>query len=221
MKPFKKTGMKATALLLVLMMVLTGLAACGESGNGGSGTSSKVSADSQLSVSSEMEETESTEQAKDQTYEVALTFVNDKYIAEGDESLIKLITDVSGEVTVPADAEGVDEACLKTLELLKTVPEGQTDLVTVIGDDMKFNSVSVDSEGKATVDLAEVPADGMDNYTEQFFIYQIAGTLINSFSEVSSVAFTVGGQQVETIGGHMDATAAYTLADVDNFNMPS
>ncbi|MDQ9824811.1 hypothetical protein RFZ44_15990, partial [Acinetobacter sp. 163] len=71
--------------------------------------------------------------------------------------LIKLITDVSGEVTVPADAEGVDEACLKTLELLKTVPEGQTDLVTVIGDDMKFNSVSVDSEGKATVDLAEVP----------------------------------------------------------------
>ena len=60
---------------------------------------------------------------------------------------------------------------------------------------------------RATVDLAEVPADGMDNYIEQFFIYQITSTLMNSFSEVSGVTFTVAGQQAETIGGHMDATA--------------
>lgn len=221
MKQLKKTGWKVTALLLVMLMTLTGLSACGESGNGGSGTGSKASADSYLSVSSEEPEPESSEQPQNQTYEVSLAFVNDKYIAEGDESLVKLITDVNGSVTVPADAEGVDEACLKTLELLKTVPEGQSDLVTVIGDDIKFNSVTVDSDGKATVDLASVPADGMDNYTEQFFIYQIAATLINSFSEVNSVAFTVNGQQTETIGGHMDATAAYTLTDVDNFNAPS
>ena len=185
MKQLKKTGWKVTALLLVMLMTLTGLSACGESGNGGSGTGSKASADSYLSVSSEEPEPESSEQPQNQTYEVSLAFVNDKYIAEGDESLVKLITDVNGSVTVPADAEGVDEACLKTLELLKTVPEGQSDLVTVIGDDIKFNSVTVDSDGKATVDR------GIRNFrltawrtapAEQFFIYQIAATLINSFS---------------------------------------
>ena len=180
MKSFKRIGTKATAALLVMLLTLFALSGCGEPQSDGSNAASSSSGDSAPSVSAEEP---SADQPEDQIYEVALTFVNDKYIAEGDESL--------------------------------------ADLTTVIGNDMKINSVKVDSEGRATVDLAEVPADGMDNYTEQFFIYQITSTLMNSFSEVSGVTFTVAGQQAETIGGHMDATAVYTLTDVDNFNMPS
>ena len=218
MKSFKRIGTKATAALLVMLLTLFALSGCGEPQSDGSNAASSSGGDSAPSVSAEEP---SADQPEDQIYEVALTFVNDKYIAEGDESLVKLITDVSGSVKVPADEKGIDEACLQTIELLKKVPEGQADLTTVIGNDMKINSVKVDSEGRATVDLAEVPADGMDNYTEQFFIYQITSTLMNSFSEVSGVTFTVAGQQAETIGGHMDAAAVYTLTDVDNFNMPS
>ena len=217
MKSFKRIGTKMTTMLLVMLMALFALSGCGEPKSGdGAGTGS--GGDTNLSVSAEEP---SAEQPKEQVYEVALTFVNDKYIAEGDESLVKLITDVDGSVSVPADEKGIDEACLQTIELLKKVPDGQADLTTVIGSDMKISSVKVDSEGKATVDLEEIPADGMGNYVEQFFIYQITSTLMNSFPEVSGVAFTVAGQQVETIGGHMDAGAVYTLTDVDNFNMPS
>lgn len=222
MKSLKKIGTKTTAALLILLMGLFALSGCGEPQSAGGGATSGMSGDVNSSTSvQEPEQEPSADQPEAQVYEVALTFVNDKYIAEGDESLEKLITDVSGSVEAAPDEKGIDGACLQAVELLKNVPEGQADLMTVIGKDMKFNSVTVDSEGVATVDLAEIPADGMDNYTEQFFIYQIASTLINSFSEVSGVAFTVAGQQVDSIGGHMDAAAVYTLTDVDNFNMPS
>ena len=117
-------------------------------------------------------------------------------------------------------AEGLAEACKNTIELLRTVPDGRTDLTTVIDDRFQINSVTVGEDGTATVDLASVPENGMDNYSEQFFIYQITGSLVNSFEEVTGVTFTVGGQTVETIGGHLDASARYTVSDLDNFNAP-
>ena len=107
MKSFKRIGTKATAALLVMLLTLFALSGCGEPQSDGSNAASSSSGDLAPSVSAEEP---SADQPEDQIYEVALTFVNDKYIAEGDESLVKLITDVSGSVKVPADEKGIDEA---------------------------------------------------------------------------------------------------------------
>ncbi len=215
----KRKGFKPAALLLVLMLTVFGLSACAENTTGGK--SSSAPGETPLSVSEE-EGAGETEQNKMQTYDVSLTYVNEQYIIEGDESLEKLVTDVSGTVEAPEGAEGLPEACEKTLELLRAVPEGNSDLTTVISDRFKINSVKVDENGQAVVDLAAFTDDaGMDNYTEQFFIYQVTGSLVNSFEEVKSVTFTVDGQAVETLGGHLDASAAYTINDVDSFNAGS
>ena len=125
-----------------------------------------------------------------------------------------------GTVQVSAGAEGLGEACEKTIELLRNVPEGRDDLMTVVDDRFVFNGVTVGEDGTATVDLASLPENGLDNYSEQFFVYQITGSLINTFEEVSGVTFTVGGKSVETIGGHLDASARYTVSDLDSFNTP-
>ena len=222
----KRKGFRLTALLLAMMLAVFGLAACGtetQSGTGGSQASGS-SVDEPLSVEEETEtksqDPEDSQSPEQETYEVALTYVNEQYIAEGDESLEKMITDVDGTVQAPAGEEGLAEACKNTIELLRTVPDGRTDLTTVIDDRFQINSVTVGEDGTATVDLASVPENGMDNYSEQFFIYQITGSLVNSFEEVTGVTFTVGGQTVETIGGHLDASARYTVSDLDNFNAP-
>lgn len=211
-------GKKAAALLLTMMLVVFGLAGCGDGQNNNGGGSSAPVGSADPSVSSEEPDTGDEAQA----YEVALTYVNAKYMEEGDESLDKLIKDVSGRVEVSKDAEGIDEACQKTVELLQQVPDGRTDLMTSVSSKYKINSVKVGADGAAIVDLAAFSDDtGMDNYTEQFFIYQITGSLIDSFEEVKSVKFTVDGKEVETLGGHLDATTAYTLTDVDLFNASS
>lgn len=216
MVKIKRKGTKAAALLLALLLAVFGFTGCGDeqqpAGNGDS------SADPNPSVSSEEPDIGDDVQ----NYEVALTYVNAKYMEDGDESLEKLITDVSGQVEAAKGAGGIDEACKKTVELLKQVPAGRTDIMTSVSDKYGVNSVRVGEDGEATVDLAAFSDDtGMDNYTEQFFVYQITGSLINSFEEVKSVKFTVDGEEVETLGGHLDATASYTLNDVDTFNTSS
>ena len=209
-------GTKAAALLLTLMLAMFGLVGCGDEQKTEGGASSNNPAGA--SVSSE--EPDSGDEA--QAYEVALTYVNAKYMEEGDESLDKLIKDVSGKVEVAKGEESLNEACQKTVELLQQVPDGRTDIMTSVSSKYKINSVKVGEDGTAVVDLAAFSDDiGMDNYTEQFFVYQITGSLIDSFEEVKSVKFTIDGKEVETLGGHLDATTAYTLTDVDMFNASS
>ena len=227
MNMMKRKGFRLTALLLTVMLAVFGLAACGTETQGGAGGSqaSNSSVDEPLSAEEEpatveTQEPEENRDAEQETYEVALTYVNEQYVAEGDESLEKLINDVAGTVKAPAGKEGLGEACEKTIELLRTVPDGRTDLTTVVDDRFQINSVTVDDDGTATVDLASVPENGMDNYSEQFFVYQITGSLVNSFEDVTGVTFTVGGQTAETIGGHLDASARYTVSDLDSFNAP-
>ncbi len=216
MKIIRKKGIKMTALLLALLLGLTGLAGCGgPTGNG----SSDEPVNSGTSVDDPQNQT-----AEGQNFDVMLTFANDKYIAEGDESLEKLITGVKASVTVtdvPEGSSALDEACFMALELLKTVPEGVEDAYTVVRDGINIASVRVNGEGEAAVDIESVPPNGMSSYTEQFFIYQVTGTLIDSFDEVTSVLFTAGGETVETIGGHMDTSTPYTIAEVEAFNAPA
>ncbi len=221
----KRKGFRVTALLLTMMLAVFGFAACGTETQGGAGGSqaSNSSVDEPLSVEPEQTETPQEQEGEkaQETYEVSLTYVNEQYIADGDESLEKLISDVDGgTVQVSAGAEGLGEACEKTIELLRNVPEGRDDLMTVVDDRFVFNGVTVGEDGTATVDLASLPENGLDNYSEQFFVYQITGSLINTFEEVSGVTFTVGGKSVETIGGHLDASACYTVSDLDSFNTP-
>ncbi len=215
----KKNGMKFLTLLIVLLLALFGMAGCGNSSSDSTSNTgdqvSELSSDEPSSVSSPELSTEP--EMKDVTRDVKLTYVNGAYISEGDDSLEKLVTDVPGEVTA---AEGdIAAACSEVLKLLKTVPEEQTGLTTVV-DQMEISDVTVSDDGTATVDFAAIPEGGLDEYTEQFLIYQITGSLINSFDEISSVQFTVGGQQTETIGGHLDVTSAFTIEDLEAFSAP-
>lgn len=211
----RKIGKKVLALLIVLAVALLCLAGCGDdknvSANGGpSGTNISSEPESQDMPSSDPEQ-----QVKD--YNVKLTFVNEAYIADGDESLDKLVTGVDGVVS--AEDGDIQMACSEALKLLNKVPEGKEGLMTVT-DNVEVSGVTLAQDGTVTVDLAAVPQDGLDSYTEQFLIYQIVGTLLDSFDEVTGVGFTVAGEQVETIGGHMDASSVYTMDDLNSFNEP-
>lgn len=216
MKIIRKKGTKITALLLALLLGLFGLAGCG--GPAGTGSS-----DEPVNSGSSADDPQN-QTSEGQTFDVLLTFTNEKYIAEGDESLEKLISGVEASVTVtdvPEGSSALDEACFMALELLKTVPEGVEDAYTVVRDGIDISSVRVNGEGQAVVDICSIPPNGMSSYTEQFFIYQITGTLIDSFEEVTSVLFTVGGENTESIGGHMDTSAPYTMTEVEAFNAPA
>jgi hypothetical protein len=82
--------------------------------------------------------------------------------------------------------------------------------VTLWGGTNTVNSVKV-NDSVATVDLGEISLNvGAEG--EQRAIDQIVWTLTEFAPEITSVAFTVNGEVVESFAGHVDTTSAFVRA---------
>lgn len=150
-------------------------------------------------------------------YEVDLTYANLAYIETGDETIDKFTDDVEQTVSVATmDTEEamLSAAVLEAIELLKTVPDNLDTAVTCVSDSVPVNSATVAGR-QCTVDIG-AKAMEMDSYTEMFFIYQIADTILDSFEQIDQVIFTVDGQAVDSLG-HLDISQPYTDEVVDRF----
>ena len=156
-------------------------------------------------------------------YEVDLTYVNLAYIDSGDEMIDKFVDDVEQIISVEAmdtkEAQ-LSFAVMEAIELLKTVPDRLSDrAVTCVSDRVPVKNVQVTSAGPnahCVVDIDGAGAMEMDSYTEMFFIYQIADTILDSFDSIESVSFTVDGKEVDGLN-HMDLSKPFTDDVLDRF----
>lgn len=145
--------------------------------------------------------------------QVELSFASEKYINDGDESLAKLIDGV--DATIKTDKNDTVHQIEALITLLKTVPEGTEGAVTFVTDDIEIGDITVDGT-KCNIDL-KGNLSGLDLYTEQFFVYQIVDSVLDSFDDIKSISFTVDGKTVDTLGGHMDMSQAFTEKSIDEF----
>ena len=145
--------------------------------------------------------------------QVELSFASEKYINDGDESLEKLIDGV--DATIKTDKNDTVHQIEALITLLKTVPEGTKGAVTFVTDDIEIGDITVDGT-KCNIDL-KGNLSGLDLYTEQFFVYQIVDSVLDSFDDIKSISFTVDGKTVDTLGGHMDMSQAFTEKSIDEF----
>ena len=145
--------------------------------------------------------------------QVELSFASEKYINDGDESLEKLIDGV--DATIKTDKNDTVHQIEALITLLKTVPEGTKGAVTFVTDDIEIGDITVDGT-KCNIDI-KGNLSGLDLYTEQFFVYQIVDSVLDSFDDIKSISFTVDGKTVDTLGGHMDMSQAFTEKSIDEF----
>ena len=157
--------------------------------------------------------TNSSEQTNATVKQVELSFASEKYINDGDESLAKLIDGV--DATIKTDKNDTVHQIEDLITLLKTVPEGTEGAVTFVTDDIEIGDITVDGT-KCNIDL-KGNLSGLDLYTEQFFVYQIVDSVLDSFDDIKSISFTVDGKTVDTLGGHMDMSQAFTEKSIDEF----
>ena len=54
-------------------------------------------------------------------------------------------------------------------------------------------------DGVCTIDLTGDELMDQNMYTESYFIFQTVDTILNSFSEISAVQFTVNGEAADSL----------------------
>ena len=142
-------------------------------------------------------------------YPVKLYYVSSEYLETGDESIEPMIMT---EVLVPTDAEmsEVYDIYDIVLDLLTEVMgEGMDTMVKV----EMVNDTTV-TDGVAVVDFnGEVMHGG--SMEEVYLIEQVVRTLVKSFDEITAVQFTVDGQTVDSLMGHLEANCTYGLISVE------
>ena len=142
-------------------------------------------------------------------YSVKLYYVSSEYLETGDESIEPMIMT---EVLVPTDAEmsEVYDIYDIVLDLLTEVMgEGMDTMVKV----EMVNDTTV-TDGVAVVDFnGEVMYGG--SMEEVYLIEQVVRTLVKSFDEITAVQFTVDGQTVDSLMGHLEANCTYGLISVE------
>ena len=142
-------------------------------------------------------------------YPVKLYYVSSEYLETGDESIEPMIMT---EVLVPTDAEmsEVYDIYDIVLDLLTEVMgEGMDTMVKV----EMVNDTTL-TDGVAVVDFnGEVMYGG--SMEEVYLIEQVVRTLVKSFDEITAVQFTVDGQTVDSLMGHLEANCTYGLISVE------
>ena len=197
---------KITAVILCIAMmttafVFTGCEKVENKGENGSAASSS-------------EQSGKTDDGKsDYVKDVKLSFASETYINDGDESVPKLIDGVDAEIKL--NEKDTVKEIEAVIDLLRSVPEDVKGAVTFVTDDIQIRNITVDGT-KCSIDL-KGDLSGLDPYTEQFFVYQIVDSLLESFDEIDSVSFTANGDIVDTLAGHMDMSQPFTEKSVDEF----
>lgn len=139
-------------------------------------------------------------------YSIVLYYVNDAYVETGDESLEPLVVT---EGTLNIESSLIEERYQQTLELLSQPVDGAD---TMFRQGM-VHGVTV-SDGLAVVDFDSNMMYG-GSMEESFLIEQVVRTLIKSFDDVERVAFTVDGEEVDSLMGHLEANCTYGLIAVE------
>ena len=139
-------------------------------------------------------------------YSIVLYYVNDAYVETGDESLEPLVVT---EGTLNIESSLIEERYQQTLEMLSQPVDGAD---TMFRQGM-VHGVTV-SDGLAVVDFDSNMMYG-GSMEESFLIEQVVRTLIKSFDDVERVAFTVDGEEVDSLMGHLEANCTYGLIAVE------
>ncbi|PKM85432.1 MAG: hypothetical protein CVU86_02160 [Firmicutes bacterium HGW-Firmicutes-11] len=143
------------------------------------------------------------------TYDVVLYFTNMEYVETGDQSLPVLLTETS-EIEVGAEEEPY-HVLLKALSTPVEEAHG-----TMISEQLVIHKVAYSPEGSdlLLVDLAKEGLTG-GSLGESLLISQIVETLLANESLAGDrptptrVQFLVDGEIVESLMGHIDASAPF------------
>lgn len=119
-----------------------------------------------------------------------LSYASYAYVDSGDESLPKMIRNVEIPVKTPDASQ--EALLLGVVEALRTIPQGVEGVDTMVSDLYRINSITV-SGGTAVVDIAGEGTVYASEYDEEFFVYQVADSILHSVSGIRSVRFTVDG----------------------------
>lgn len=205
----------AAVVMVGVMLCMAAFTGCGETDkNGGNG-----SADSQLSA-----ELSSGGDEDVITYELKLTYANSKYVETGDESLPKVNRDgaavihLEGKNAAEKDmSENLEFAVKVALDILRDDPEthgGSADDETCVTEAFGIGDVVVE-EGLCTIDLTGDELLDQNMYSEMYFIIQTVDTILNSFDEITGVAFTVNGEPAEALS-YFSLTGTFDKDSVDS-----
>lgn len=148
--------------------------------------------------------------------QLKLYFVNNDFIATGDESKGALIA-YDESIYLPektpkgmTDEEAASYAYTEAITHLWEVPKALKNADTLVSEKFGMHNITC-KEGTAYVDLIGEDLKGSGGSLEEtVFISQIVETLINSFDEIERVQFLVDGKEVETLMGHCDTTEPFT-----------
>lgn len=130
-----------------------------------------------------------------------LYYVNDEYVATGNEELNEMqpAYEKSLEVTE-------EEKYVAVLEALKVVPAEGYD--TLMSNKFTVNNVTVDGN-QAVVDFSSQDLDG-GSLEETLLIHQVVLSLVDTF-KVQTVAFTLDGETVGSLMGHVDTSTPFCV----------
>ena len=100
----------------------------------------------------------------------------------------------------------------KVIESLKVKPE-DSNIHSVIDENIKINSVKVEDDKIAKVDLAKEGLSGSS--TQEYFLKDAIILALTDLDSVDKVQFLVDGEVVETLMGHIDVSKPFTRQDVE------
>ncbi len=200
---------RIAVLLAMLTAILMMFAGCGSSESTGTTGNANVNSEASSPVSSEEDSPGETTES----FTALLTFANYEYIESGDASEEKLLRKISRTVSLSSADEAVQiEAAIQALASLPADVDGAE---TFVGQNIAVKSVEI-SGSTAVVDLEENGLDEASMYDEEFFIYQVTDTILNSFRDITGVRFTVEGTNTDSLN-YMDISSPFTAADISEF----
>lgn len=134
---------------------------------------------------------------------VVLALINHQFFAAGKGDQIFVLTETQ------VNGAGRAELYLNTVNALKEskLKNAETG-ATAFRDDYTVINVT-EEDGDVVVDFSSRNLEGSPQ-DEMLLISQIVETLMGSFDEIDSVAFTVDGEEAETLMGHVDITGSFT-----------
>ena len=199
---------KKAGILLLALMVAFSFSGCGQADD-------EDGPDSLLDLSSTSEQADDlSSEAEGEEFDAALSYVNSSYIVDtGDESAEMLIRKV--KQTLTAEDTTQKSQAEAVLDALKKVPKDLKKAETFVNDDFTINSVKV-SGSTLTIDLSSDDMESAGMYDEEFFVYQIVDSMLNTFKDLSQVRFTVDGVAEDSLN-YIDISSPFTAKDVDEF----
>lgn len=141
--------------------------------------------------------------AEEEADEVHLSYANEEYVISGSGEAF-------AEVTDQMVLEEGSEYFSVLAALRQPAEEGH---FTMLADNIVINSaVLADTGDTVVVDFAQAGLNG-GSLQEELLVGQIVRTLCLTFGDITYVRFTVEGQTVETLMGHMEADEPFYLQE--------